>query len=323
MSIRKSTDMVLIAGNSNRALANSISDALDTPLAKTDISAFSDGETKVDLLDNMRGEDVFIIQSTSQPANHFIMELLIILDALKRSSARRITAVIPYFGYARQDAKPAPRTPITAKLAADLITAAGADRVLTMDFHSRQAQGFFNIPADNLYAQPLFVKDIKKRFPNHSDLVIVSPDAGGVVRARALAKKFDAEVAIIDKRRERANVSEVMHIIGDVEGRDCLVVDDLVDTAGTLCNGAIALMEKGATSVHAYATHGVLSGPANNRIDETAALSSLTITDSIMYPYGDNSPSSKVFKVSIADLLAKAIRRTAQETSISELFEDK
>lgn len=317
---RSKYEMVLIAGNSNKELAEAISDILDVPLANAEITSFSDQETKIEISDNMRGEDVFVIQSTSQPANHHLMELLIIIDALKRSSARRITAVMPYYGYSRQDAKPAPRTPITAKLVADLITTAGADRVLTLDFHSRQEQGFFNIPTDNLYAQPIFIKDIRKQF-DLDNVVVVSPDVGGVARARALAKKINADLAIIDKRREKANQSEVMNIIGDVDGRDCIIVDDMVDTAGTLCNAAIALVEQGAKSVHAYATHGVLSGPATTRINDTDALSSLTITNSVMYPYNGCETANKVRIVSIAPLLAKAIGRISKESSISELFE--
>ena len=318
--IANKNEIVLISGNSNRELAEDIANYLDIPLANAVISSFSDQETKIDIQDNMRGEDVFVLQSTSQPANHHLMEMLIIIDALRRSSARRITAVIPYYGYARQDAKPAPRTPITAKLVADLITTAGANRILTLDFHSRQEQGFFNIPTDNLYAQPIFVKDIKTRFEDLSNVMVISPDVGGVVRARALAKKIDVDLAIIDKRRERANVSEVMNIIGNVEGRDCLIVDDMVDTAGTLCNAAVALMDNGANSVHAYSTHGVLSGPANERLNNTDALQSLTISDSIKYPHNGEA-STKVRKVSVSVLLGKAIGRIARETSISELFE--
>lgn len=316
----RDNEMVIISGNSNTALAEAISDILDIKLADVDISSFSDQETKIEIRDNMRGEDVFIIQSTSQPANHHLMELLIVLDALKRSSARRITAVMPYYGYSRQDAKPAPRTPITAKLVADLITTAGADRILTMDFHSRQEQGFFNIPTDNLYAQPIFIKDIKRRFKKLNEVIVVSPDVGGVARARAFAKKIDVGLAIIDKRREKANESEVMNIIGDVSDYDCIIIDDMVDTGGTLCNAATALVEQGAKSVHAYATHGVLSGPATTRINETDELTSLTITDSVKYPYvGEVAP--KIRTVTIAPLLARAIGRIAKETSISELFE--
>lgn len=310
--------MRLIAGPSNKPLAEDISEILDIPLADTMFKSFSDEETLVEIHANMRGEDVFIIQSTSRPANQHFMELLITLDAVKRSSPRRITAVMPYFGYARQDSKSSSRTPITAKLCANLLTTAGADRILTMDLHARQIQGFFDIPADNLFGIPIFAKDIKRRF-NGDDLMFVSPDVGGVVRARALAKKMDGDLAIIDKRRERDNVSEVMNVIGDVQGRNCIIVDDMSDTAGTLVNGAAALMEAGAKSVHAYVTHGVLSGPANDRINESEALKSLTITDTILYPYnGEVSP--KVRKVTVAPLFAKAIKRIHDETSISELF---
>jgi len=320
MTKHNKNEIILISGNSNRPLSEEISDILDIPLSKVEISSFSDEETKIEISDNVRGEDVYVIQPTSQPANQNLMELLITIDALKRSSARRITAVIPYYGYARQDAKPAPRTPITAKLVADLITTAGADRVLTMDFHSRQAQGFFNIPTDNLFAQPFFVTDIKKQFKKLDNVIIVSPDVGGVVRARALAKKINADLAIIDKRREKANVSEVMNIIGDIDGHDCIIIDDMVDTAGTLCNAADALIEKGAKSVHAYATHGVLSGPATERLNASESLSSLTITNSVQYPYNGEA-SDKVRIVSIAPLLARAISRIAKESSVSELFE--
>ncbi len=310
--------MRLIAGPSNKPLAAAISEILDIPLANADFKSFSDEETLVDIQDNMRGEDVYIIQSTSRPANQHFMELLITLDAVKRSSARRITAVVPYFGYARQDSKSASRTPITAKLCADLLTTAGADRVLTMDLHARQIQGFFNIPADNLFGIPVFVKDIKNRF-NGDNLMIVSPDVGGVVRARALGKKLGADLAIIDKRREEANDSEVMNVIGNVEGRNCIIIDDMGDTAGTLVNGAQALVDNGAKSVHAYVTHGILSGPANERIDSSTALESLTITDTIRYPHNGEA-CVKVRKVTVAPLFAKAIKRTHEETSISELF---
>lgn len=317
----------IIAGNANPELAKDISDYLDISLVDADVQYFSDGETKIEIRDNVRGEDVFIIQPTSRPADNHIMQLLIIIDAVRRSSARRITAVIPYFGYARQDAKPAPRTPITAKLVANLLESAGANRVLTVDLHARQTQGFFDIPCDNLYALPLFSKDIHTRFTKKmnkgEEIMIISPDVGGVVRARALAKKLNADLAIIDKRRERANVSEVMNIIGNVKDRHCIIYDDIADTAGTLVNGAEALVKAGAASVHAYVTHGVLSGPANERIAASDALKSLTITDTIKYPYNNSNetPSDKVRKIKIGPLLAKAIRRIADEKSISELFE--
>ena len=310
--------MRLIAGTSNRQLAEDISEILDIPLADALFKSFSDEETLVEIKDNVRGEDVFVIQSTSRPANHHFMELLICIDALRRSSPRRITAVMPYFGYARQDSKSGSRTPITAKLTANLLTTAGANRILTMDLHARQIQGFFDIPADNLFAIPIFAKDIKKRF-NGDDLMVVSPDVGGVVRARALGKNLGADLAIIDKRRERANDSEVMNVIGDVKGRNCIIVDDMGDTAGTLVNGATALMEAGSKSVHAYVTHGVLSGPANERIDNSTALESLTITDTIRYPHNGEA-CVKIRKVTVAPLFAKAIKRINEETSISELF---
>ena len=253
--------MKILAGNSNLSLAQEIATYLDLPLAECAVRRFADNEVFVEILENMRGEDVFLIQSTSYPANDHLMELLIMIDALRRASARRITAVIPYFGYARQDRKPGPRTPISAKLVANLIQSAGADRVLTLDLHAGQIQGFFDIPTDNLIAAPVFVNDINQRFGNEG-LMVVSPDVGGVVRARALGNRIGADLAIVDKRRERAGESEVMNIIGNVEGRHCLLVDDIVDSAGTLCNAAAALIEAGALKVSAYVTHGVLSGAA-------------------------------------------------------------
>lgn len=310
--------MRLISGTSNRQLAEDISEILDVPLSDTEFKCFSDEETIVEIRENMRGRDVFVIQSTSRPANHHLMELFICLDALKRSSPRRITAVMPYYGYARQDSKSGSRTPITAKLVANLLTSAGADRILTMDLHARQIQGFFDIPADNLFAIPIFAKDIKHRFRGN-DLVVISPDVGGVVRARALAKRLNTDLAIIDKRREKANDSQVMNVIGDVAGRDCIIIDDMGDTAGTLCNGSVALMEAGASSIHAYVTHGILSGPANQRLNDTDCLSSLTITDTIRYPH-NGEESEKIRKVTVAPIFAKAIKRINQETSISELF---
>src|ERR1700685_4441371 len=248
--------MKILACNSNRPLAEAISAYLKTPLTDASVRRFSDMEVFVEINENVRGEDVFVVQPTSYPANDNLMELLVTLDALKRGSARRSTAVIPYYGYARQDRKSGPRTPISAKLVANMITAAGADRVLTLDLHAGQIQGFFDIPTDNLFASPVFIKDIKARY-NGGDLVIVSPDVGGVVRARAIARRLDADLAIIDKRRDRAGVSEVMNIIGDVSGQSCILVDDIVDSAGTLCNAAVALMEAGAKAVNAYVTHGV------------------------------------------------------------------
>ena len=271
--------MKLLTGNSNPTLAKAIAAYLELPLTDASVRRFADEEVFVEIHENVRGEDVFVIQSTGYPANDNLMELLICIDALKRASARRITAVIPYFGYARQDRKPGPRTPISAKLVANLITVSGADRVLTVDLHAGQIQGFFDIPTDNLFAAPVLIKDIKERFPGNG-LTIVSPDVGGVVRARAIAKRLDADLAIIDKRRERAGVSEVMHIIGEVDGTRCILVDDIVDSAGTLCNAAVALKEAGAESVSAYVTHGVLSGGAVTRIT-SSRLKELVITDSI------------------------------------------
>jgi ribose-phosphate pyrophosphokinase len=310
--------MKLIACNSNAPLAESMSAYLNSPLTKTTVRRFADQEVFVEIQENVRGEDVFVIQSTSYPANDHIMELLVMLDALKRSSAKRVTAVIPYFGYARQDRKPGPRTPISAKLVANIITSAGADRVLTLDLHAGQIQGFFDIPVDNLYSAPVLVGDIKANYKN-KNLMIVSPDVGGVVRARALAKRLDADLAIVDKRREKAGVSEVMNIIGDVEGRDCLLVDDIVDTAGTLANAADALKAAGASSVSAYVTHGVLSGPAIERITKSS-LAEVVITDSIK-PTDAINACKKIRAVSVAPLLAEAVRRISEETSVSSLFD--
>jgi len=311
--------MKLIAGNSNQPLAKAMADYLGVKLTEATIRRFSDAEIFVEVQENVRGEDVFLIQSTSAPANENLMELMITLDALKRASARRITVVIPYFGYARQDRKPGPRTPITAKLVANLITTAGANRVLTVDLHAGQIQGFFDIPLDHLYARPVIVDDIKTQYADLSNVVIVSPDVGGVVRARSLAGKLGADLAIVDKRRERANASEVMNIIGDVAGRDCILFDDIVDTAGTLCNAADALLEKGAKSVSAYVTHGVLSGPAIERVSKSK-LTSLVVTDSIALT--DAAKQCKNIRiVSIAPLMAEGIRRISEESSVSSLFD--
>ena len=311
--------MKLIAGNSNPPLAQAIADYCEIPLTKANVRRFADEEIFVEVLENVRGEDVFVLQSTSYPANDNLMELLIIVDALKRASAKRITAVLPYFGYARQDRKPGPRTPISAKLVANLITTAGADRVLSVDLHAGQIQGFFDIPTDNLFAAPVMSADIRSRFPGENWMV-VSPDVGGVVRARSLAKRLDnAPLAIVDKRRERAGESEVMNIIGEVEGRFCILIDDIVDSAGTLCNAAAALKEAGAVDVIAYVTHGVLSGGAVARV-EGSALRELVITDSI----GNHetiAPADKVRHLTIAPLLAEAIRRIADESSVSSLFD--
>jgi len=311
--------MKLIAGNSNPTLAAAMAQHLGMQLTQASIRRFSDGEIFMEVEENVRGQDVFLIQSTSHPANEHIMELLITLDALKRASARRITAVIPYFGYARQDRKPGPRTPITAKLVANLITEAGADRVLTIDLHAGQIQGFFDIPVDHLYARPVIVEHIRAQFADLSRVSVVSPDVGGVVRARSLAGKLGVDLAIVDKRREKANQSEVMNIIGEVKGRDCILFDDIVDTAGTLCNAAEALMEAGANSVSAYVTHGVLSGPAVARI-AASKLAAMVVTDSIAQPEAV-SQCSKIHLLSVAPLLAEAVRRIADETSVSSLFD--
>ena len=310
--------MKLVAGNSNRPLAEAIAKYLNIPLTKSDIRRFADEEVFVEIQENVRGEDVFIIQSTSFPANDNLMELLITIDALRRASARRITAVIPYFGYARQDRKPGPRTPISAKLVANLIEAAGADRVLTLDLHAGQIQGFFDIPTDNLFGAPVFVEDIQSRF-NGDDLMVVSPDVGGVVRTRALGKRINADLAIVDKRREKAGESEVMNIIGDVNGRKCLLVDDIVDSAGTLCNAAAALMDDGASSVSAYVTHGVLSGAATERVNNSV-MEKLLITDSIQ-PSEDVINSDKFSVITIAPLIGEAMLRTTEERSVSSLFD--
>lgn len=310
--------MKLLACNSNPALAEAVAQHLGVTLTNATVKRFADQEVFVEIHENVRGEDVFVLQSTAFPANDHIMELLVALDALKRASARRITAVIPYFGYARQDRKVGPRTPITAKLVANIITRAGADRVLTMDLHAGQIQGFFDIPLDNLYAAPVVARDISEQFKGES-LVVVSPDVGGVVRARALAKRINADLAIVDKRREKAGTSEVMHIIGDVEGRTCILFDDIVDSAGTLCNAADALMQAGAASVSAYAIHGVFSGKALERI-EASALKSLVTTDTIA-PTEAVKKCSKIRIVSMAQLLAEAVKRITQEQSVSSLFD--
>jgi len=310
--------MKIVACNSNRPLAEAVAEILKLPLTKASIRRFADMEVFVEIQENVRGEDVFVIQSTSFPANDNLMELLITLDALRRSSARRLTAVIPYFGYARQDRKSASRTPISAKLVANLITEAGANRVLTMDLHAGQIQGFFDIPVDNLIAAPLFSRDIKERYEGR-DLMIVSPDVGGVVRARAIATRLNCDLAIIDKRRERAGHSEVMNIIGDVAGRDCLLVDDLVDSGGTHCNAADALIKQGARSASAYVTHGVLSGAAVARI-ASSPLETMTITDSIMAT-DEVKRCGNIRELTIAPLLAEAMRRISDESSVSSLFD--
>ena len=310
--------MKILSCNSNINLAESISKALNSQLVKVDVKRFSDMEVFVEVQENVRGEDMFIIQSTSYPANDNLMELLVSLDALRRASARRITAVIPYYGYARQDRKSGPRTPISAKLVANLITKAGADRILTMDLHAGQIQGFFDIPTDNLFAAPVFVKDIEGRYKN-KPVVIVSPDIGGVVRARAIARRINANLAIIDKRREKAGLSEVMNIIGDVSNHHCIIVDDIIDSGGTICNAAQALIDVGALSVDAYVTHGVLSGPAVSNISNSP-LTSLVTTDSIKATEAVRI-SSNIRQISIAPIIGEAIRRVHTEQSVSSLFE--
>jgi ribose-phosphate pyrophosphokinase len=310
--------MKILAGNSNRALTEAIAAYLGLPLTNCQVRRFADMEIFVEIQENVRGEDTFVVQSTSFPANDHLMELLIIIDALRRASGRRITAVIPYFGYARQDRKPGPRTPISAKLVANLITRAGADRVLTVDLHAGQIQGFFDIPTDNLFAAPVMVRDIKERL-DVKNVVVVSPDVGGVVRARALAKRIDASLAIVDKRRERAGESEVMNIIGEVSGRSCILVDDIVDSGGTLCNAADALLKEGATEVRAYITHGVLSGGAVARIS-ASHLKELVVTDTI-HPTEAVRVAKNIRTLSIGPLIGEAIARTAKEESVSSLFD--
>jgi ribose-phosphate pyrophosphokinase len=310
--------MKILAGNSNHALTAEIAAYIGVPLTKCQVRRFADMEIFVEIQENVRGQDTFVIQSTSFPANDHLMEMLIMIDALRRASARRITAVIPYFGYARQDRKPGPRTPISAKLVANMITRAGADRVLTVDLHAGQIQGFFDIPTDNLFAAPVMVRDIKER-TNFENLMVVSPDVGGVVRARALAKRIDAPLAIVDKRRERAGESEVMNVIGDVTGKTCVLVDDIIDSGGTLCNAADALLRDGASDVYGYITHGVLSGGAIARI-AGSHLKELVVTDTI-------APTEAVLKarnvrvIPIAPLIGEAIARTAKEESVSSLFD--
>jgi ribose-phosphate pyrophosphokinase len=308
----------LVAGNSNRALSEAIGAYLQTPLTRADVRRFADMEVFVEIKENVRGADVFVLQSTSFPANDHLMELLIIMDALRRSSARRITAVLPYFGYARQDRRASGRTPISAKLVANLITNSGADRVLTVDLHAGQIQGFFDIPTDNLFASPVMVRDIKERFKG-SDVTVVSPDVGGVVRARGLAKRINAPLAIVDKRRERAGESEVMNVIGEVDGHICILVDDIIDSGGTVVNAADALLEQGATEVYAYITHGVLSGGAVARIT-ASRLKELVITDSIQ-PTQAVRVARNIRVLSISTLIGEAIGRTAAEESVSSLFD--
>src|SRR3984885_2764744 len=310
--------MKILTCNANRPLAEAMSAYLRLPLTQASVRRFSDMEVFVEIQENVRGEDVFVVQSTSYPANDNLMELLVTLDALKRASTRRATAVIPYFGYARQDRKSAPRTPISAKLVANMITAAGADRVMTLDLHAGQIQGFFDIPVDNLFASPVMVRDIKHNY-KLDNLMVVSPDVGGVVRARGLAKRISAPLAIIDKRRERAGESEVMNVIGEVQGRTCILVDDIVDSGGTLVNAADGLLAQGAKEVYAYISHGVLSGGAAARIT-SSQLKELVITDSIQ-PTEAVRVAVNIRVLSIATLIGEAIGRTATEESVSSLFD--
>ena len=310
--------MYIISGNSNPILANQISKELKVKTIDVTVTRFSDQEVFVEINENIRGKNIFVIQSTSMPANDHIMELLITIDALKRASANTVTAVIPYFGYARQDRKVGPRTPISAKLVADVLTTAGIDRLLTIDLHAGQIQGFFDIPVDNLYAAPVITKDILENY-KEKDLVIISPDVGGVVRARGIAKRINGDLAIVDKRRDKANESEVMNIIGDINNRDCIIVDDIVDTAGTLCNAAEALINEGANSVSAYITHGVLSGPAIERL-QNSKLKELVITDSIA-PTKLILDASNIRIINLAPLIAEAIRRISSDSSVSSLFD--
>ncbi len=310
--------MKIVACNSNRPLAEAVAACLNLPLCRATVRRFADMEIFVEIQENVRGEDVFVVQSTCYPANDNLMELLIMLDALRRGSARRVTAVVPYFGYARQDRKSGPRTPISAKLVANLITEAGAQRVLTMDLHAGQIQGFFDIPVDNLFAAPLFARDIKSRYDGR-ELMVVSPDPGGVVRARELAKRLNADLAIIDKRRERAGVSEVMNVIGDVADRDCILIDDIIDSGGTLCNAASALIGNGARSASVYCTHGVLTGGAVARV-AASPIEMMTITDSILATEAVRL-AENVRQLSIAQWLANAMRAISDESSVSSLFD--
>ena len=310
--------MKLVTGNSNLKLANDISKYVGLELSNCDVKRFADNEIFVEMKENVRGEDVFVIQSTSYPTNDNLMELLIIIDTLKRASAKRITAVVPYFGYARQDRKPGPRTPITSKLVANMIDKAGANRVLTMDLHAGQIQGFFDIPTDNLFAAPVLVEDIKSKLTSNTPIV-VSPDVGGVVRARIIAKRIGADLAIVDKRRGKAGESEVMNIIGDVKGKECFMIDDIVDSAGTLCNASDALTREGATKVYSYVTHGVLSGKAVERVNKSS-LTKLLITDTIEESDAVKK-SDKIEVISISSLLGEAIKRISDEKSVSSLFD--
>lgn len=310
--------MKLFSGNASKSLSEDVAKYLDTTMGNAVVRRFADQEIFVEIRENVRGEDVFIVQSTSYPANDHLMEMLIMIDAARRSSAKRITAVLPYFGYARQDRKPGPRTPISAKLVANLITEAGADRVLTLDLHAGQIQGFFDIPTDNLFAVPVMARDVKANY-DIENVMVVSPDVGGVVRARALASRLDAPLAIVDKRRDKPGQSEVMNVIGDVTGKDCLLIDDIIDSGGTLCNAAEALLANGATSVTAYISHGVLSGGAVARIT-SSKLKELVITDSIE-PTSAVQAAHNIRVITIADLIGEAVNRTALEQSVSSLFD--
>jgi len=309
--------LMVFTGNANPKLAGDVARHLNVPLGRANVGRFSDGEVMVEILENVRGKDVFVLQSTCAPTNDSLMEVMVMVDALKRASAGRITAAMPYFGYARQDRRPrSARVAITAKVVADMLSTAGVNRLLTMDLHSDQIQGFFDIPVDNVYASPILLSDVWKS--NYADLIVVSPDVGGVVRARALAKQLDADLAIIDKRRPKPNVAKVMNIIGDVVGRTCLIMDDMVDTANTLCEAANALKEKGASRVIAYCTHPVLSGPAIGRIS-TSALDELVVTDTI--PLSEEAQScQRIRQLSVAELLAETVRRINAEESVSSLF---
>ncbi len=314
--VRAKHGVKVFTGNSNPGLAKEICERMNIPLGNAVVTRFSDGEINVQIMDNVRGSDVFVVQPTSNPVNRHLMELLIMIDALKRASAARITAVLPYYGYSRQDRKAQPRVPITAKLVADLITAAGANRVLTIDLHAGQIQGFFNIPVDNLFAAPVLLDYLRGKKMNN--LTLVSPDAGGVERTRAFAKRLDASLAIIDKRREKANVAQVMHIIGDVKGHDCLLLDDMVDTAGTLTEGVAALKNAGAGTIMAACSHAVLSGPAIQRINDSA-LSEVIVTNTIALD-SKQKECKKLTVLSVAPLIAEAMTRIHEETSLSSLF---
>ena len=314
----KGNDFVIFSGNSNKALAQEICDYLQLPLGKCDVGHFSDGEIQIEIGENVRGRDVFLVQSTSTPVNDHLMELLIMMDAARRASAESITAVVPYFGYARQDRKVAPRVPITARLVADLITSAGADRFVSMELHAGQIQGFFDMPSDHLYAAPVLLEHMRKRFPDPSEVVVISPDAGGVERARAYAKRLGCTLAIVDKRRTKANVAEVMNLIGDVKGKNALILDDMVDTAGTLTQGAKAVMDAGALKVVAYAVHPILSGPAIGRIEESV-LDEVVVTNTVTLSERARA-CKKISQLSVSQVFGEAIRRIYNADSLSSLF---